>query len=56
LGAPPPRIPMPSHSQNRALAATRVPPLLSLPVITTTSILKLSLQIKQHAGREKPRT
>jgi hypothetical protein len=29
---------------------------LPLPVITATSILKSSLQIKPRAGREKPRT
>jgi hypothetical protein len=55
LGAPPPRIPMPIPPQNRALAATRVPPSLLLPVITTTSIPKPSLQIKSRAGGEKPR-
>jgi hypothetical protein len=56
LGAPPPRIPMPIPPQNRALAATRVPPSSPLPVIAATCIPKPSLQIKPCAGREKPRT
>jgi hypothetical protein len=56
LGAPPSRIPMTISPQNRTLAATRVPPPSQLPVVATTSISKLSLQIKPRAGREKPRT
>jgi hypothetical protein len=42
LGAPPPHILMPISPQNQTIAATRV--------------LKLSLQIKPHAGYEKPMT
>jgi hypothetical protein len=56
LGAPPPRIPMPISAKNRTIAATRVTPPSPLPVIAATSILMLSLQIKPHVGREKPRT
>jgi hypothetical protein len=55
LGAPPPRIPMPIPSQNRVLAATRVPTPSPLPVIAATSILKLSLQIKLRDDCEKPK-
>jgi hypothetical protein len=55
LGAPPPRIPMPISPQNQALAITRVPPPSPLPVVTATSILNPSLQIKPCAGRKKPR-
>jgi hypothetical protein len=55
LGAPLSRIPMPISPQNQTLAATRLPPPSPLPVITATSILKPSLQIKPCADREKPR-
>jgi hypothetical protein len=48
LGAPPRRIPLPIHSQNRALAATRVSPPSPLPVVATTSIPNYSLQIKPN--------
>jgi hypothetical protein len=52
LGVSPPCHP----PQNRALAATRVPPPSPLPIVAATSIPKPSLQIKPLAGHEKPRT
>jgi hypothetical protein len=52
LGVSPHAIP----PQNRALAATQVPPPSPLPIVAATSISKPSLPIKPLAGREKPRT
>jgi hypothetical protein len=56
LGAPPPHIPMTIPPPNQALAATRVPPSLLLPIVATTSIPKPSLQIKPCVGHEKQMT
>jgi hypothetical protein len=56
LCAPPPCIPKLMSSQNRTLATIRVPPPSPVPIVTATPIPKPSLQIKPHAGREKPRT
>jgi hypothetical protein len=47
---------MPTPPQNRALAATQVPPSSPLPIVAATSITKPSLQIKPRVGHEKPRT